>query len=305
MIRLTKEQFIQKAKSIHGDKYDYSNIEYKNYETKIQITCSTHGIFYQKPGNHLNGSGCPKCKFDLNRLTLKEFISKANKIHNFKYDYSNVRYINNSTKVIIKCPNHGIFYQSPRNHLIGQECPICGKNKINLTTQEFIDKAKKIHNDKYNYSKTLYTHNKVKVTIICLEHGDFDQIPNDHLSGHGCPRCQKSKGEVTISKILEKYNIKFVEQYKIPGTNYKFEYDFYLPEYNILIEFHGIQHYVYIPFFHKNIEYFTHRQNCDIFKRELAKLANIPLLEFSYIDYDNLSDSEFEELVMKQINIRV
>lgn len=302
MKKLTQEDFIEKAKAIHGNKYDYSKAEYKNYETKIPIGCSKHGIFYQKVGNHLNGAGCSKCKFELNRLTLEEFLNKATKIHGSKYDYSKVNYINNATKVCIVCPDHGEFYQSPRNHLIGQECGICGKNKISLTNQEYIRRAKEVHGDKYSYSKVDYKHNKIKIIITCLKHGDFEQIPNDHLSGHGCGKCQKSKGEIAISKILNKYNIHFVEEYKIPGTNYKFEYDFYLSELNILIEFHGQQHFTYIPFFHKTEEYFLHRQKCDIFKKELAKIAKISLLEFNHKQFDTLSEIEFEQLVLNAIN---
>ena len=125
----------------------------------------------------------------MKKLTRNDFINKANLIHNNKYDYSKVKYVNNSTKVCIICPEHGEFWQTPRSHLIGQGCPLCN-GTFKLTNQEFIEKANKIHNNKYDYSRVEYVNNCTKVCIICPEHGEFWQTPHHHLNGHGCSKCR-------------------------------------------------------------------------------------------------------------------
>ena len=113
MRKLTTYEFIEKAKKVHGDKYDYSKVEYVNSRTKICIICPQHGEFWQTPNAHLMKEGCPKCKGEnvskVNRRTTNEFIEKAKKVHGDKYDYSKVDYKNNSTKVCIICPIHGEF----------------------------------------------------------------------------------------------------------------------------------------------------------------------------------------------------
>ena len=180
---MTKEEFIQKAKSVHGDKYDYSKVEYVSAHTKVCIICPKHGEFWQTPNSHLNGSGCPKCQGK--KLTKDDFIQKAKAIHGDKYDYSKVEYINNNTPVCIICPEHGEFWQKPNLHLNGSGCPKCSK----MDTKTFITKAHEVHGNKYDYSKTEYKGCYEKVCIICPEHGEFWQKPNSHLSGNGCPKC--------------------------------------------------------------------------------------------------------------------
>ena len=184
--------FIEKAKEIHGDKYDYSKVEYKNAKTKVCIICPEHGEFWQTPNNHLHGCGCPKCKSKkiglLKKKNIENFINESYLLHNNKYDYSKVEYINNSTKVCIICPEHGEFWQSPNHHLQGHGCPYC-KNVYKSNKTEFIEKARKVHGDKYDYKKVEYINNRIKVCIICPEHGEFWQTPHNHLNGQGCSEC--------------------------------------------------------------------------------------------------------------------
>jgi len=187
MKRLTTEQFIEKAKTIHGDTYDYSLVEYKNNYTKVKIICPIHDIFEQRPNSHLNGNGCPECS-GTKKLNTEEFIEKAKAIHGDKYDYSLVEYKNNSTKVKIICPEHGVFEQIPSSHLKGSGCSKCSGTK-KLTTEQFIEKAKAIHSDKYDYSLVKYKNNYTKVKIICPVHGTFKQRSGNHLYGQGCPEC--------------------------------------------------------------------------------------------------------------------
>ena len=190
--RSNNDEFIKKSIEIHQDKYDYSKIDYKNNSTKVIIICKEHGDFEQIPNSHLLGFGCNKCgiekKADNRRSNNDEFIKKAFVIHNNKYDYSKVEYKNALEKVIIICKEHGEFYQKPSVHLSGHNCPKC-VGGIKYTTHDFIEKAIKIHDNKYDYSKVEYKNCNEKVIIICKEHGDFEQIPSDHLNRHGCIKC--------------------------------------------------------------------------------------------------------------------
>ena len=193
------ESFINIAIKIHGNKYDYSKVDYINSQTKVCIICPEHGEFWQTPGNHLAGKGCNKCKYitihNKRAKNKKDFIQQAIKVHGNRYDYSRVEYFNNNTKVCIICPEHGEFWQNASSHLQGCECPKC-KGGIKYSQQEFIEKAKNIHGDKYDYSKVNYINCKTKVCIICNEidefgekHGEFWQIPSNHLKGCGCSKC--------------------------------------------------------------------------------------------------------------------
>ena len=123
------------------------------------------------------------------RKTKEDFIKEANLKHCNKYNYNKVEYKNNKIKIIITCPIHGDFLQRPDKHLQGNGCPYC-QNNINKTTNEFINEAIQVHGDKYDYSKVEYINNKTKVCIICPEHGEFWQIPKNHIHrGQGCPKC--------------------------------------------------------------------------------------------------------------------
>lgn len=188
-MRKTKDKFISEANERHNNKYNYSQVNYINNKEKVCIICPVHGEFWQAPNSHLSGRGCKECSFDNFRTKKKEFIKKANRIHNNKYDYSQVNYINNRKKVCIICPVHGEFWQNPDSH-INKKCG-CYKcsNSYPLTKESFIKKANEIHNCIYNYEKVKYINNHTKVIIICSEHGVFKQTPQKHLSGNKCPKC--------------------------------------------------------------------------------------------------------------------
>lgn len=125
------------------------------------------------------------------RLTTKEFIERAREVHGDKYDYSKVNYINQHSKVCIICPIHGEFWQIVQIHLMGHGCPKCSGNG-KLSYEEFVERARKIHGDKYDYSKVKFNSILDKVTIICPIHGEFTQVANDHLQGNGCQKCAKN-----------------------------------------------------------------------------------------------------------------
>ena len=218
----TKEEFIKKAREIHGDKYDYSKVEYDGAHTKVCIICPEHGKFEQRPSGHLKGYGCPKCaneaKSERCRSSKEDFIKKSRKVHGDKYDYSKVDYVNAQTKVCIKCPVHGEFWQIPYHHTKGCGCTKCmgdkTRERLTLSKEEFIKKAREVHGDKYDYSNVDYINAKTKVCIICPEHGEFLQKPNNHTQGQGCPKCGGSC--VLITKDFIK------KAHKVHGDNYDY-----------------------------------------------------------------------------------
>lgn len=243
--RLTTEEFIIRANKIQGNKYDYSKVEYVDYNTKVCIICPEHGEFYQTPNKHLLGQGCPKCG-NTKKLSLTEFIERSRKIHGNKYDYSKARYVNNGTKVCIICPIHGEFWQTPHNHLIGRGCNKCKNNKISVsetkTTEKFVLEARKVHGDKYDYSKTEYLSAKDKVCIVCPEHGDFWQEASSHISGCGCPKCNHiiSKAETEIAEYVRSlYDGEVITNCRNMLAEHK-ELDIYIPSLKVAFEYDGM-----------------------------------------------------------------
>jgi len=213
------EEFIRRAREIHGDKYGYELVEYKSGDLKVDIRCKIHGTFKQTPEVHLRGSGCPRC---IKTLNTEDFVLRAREIHRDKYDYRKAVFISSAHKTEIICREHGIFLQSPNKHLGGRGCPKCAdiskadQKRHNL--EEVIAKFIRIHGDTYDYSRVNYTRAMDKVEIICKEHGSFWATPNHHISGTGCPECGKMKiGEIHSplkDKFMEdaknKFNDKFV-----------------------------------------------------------------------------------------------
>ena len=241
--------FIKKSIEKHGDKYNYNKVNYVKANKKVLITCLIHGDFEITPNSHLNGSGCYNCGkktiFEKLTLTKEEFIKKSIEIHELNYDYSKVEYINNHTNINIICKKHGDFIQTPQGHLSGRGCIKCA-NKYSYTSDEWIDMAKNIHGDIYDYSKTNYISAKNNVIITCKIHGDFEQMPNVHLRPTGCFRCNPkkfSKKQILWLNFIEKYyniNIQHAMnsiEYTIPSTKYKV--DGYCIKTNTIFEFHG------------------------------------------------------------------
>lgn len=216
--KLTTEEFVKLAREVHGDKYDYSKVDYKGSQEKVCIICPDHGDFYQVAYSHLQGKGCIKCGRTIKLDTVEKFIKKAKKVHGDKYDYSNVEYKDSATKVCIVCPTHGKFYQKPCIHLQGSGCPKCGK-PVKLTIENFIEKAKKVHGNKYDYSKVEYKNSKGKVCIICADHGKFYQIPSEHLRGRGCSKCANK----TVSDIKRSTREDFINKSRgMHGSKYDY-----------------------------------------------------------------------------------
>lgn len=363
--RLTTEEFIQKAKEIHGDTYDYSKVSYQNNKTPVEIICKKHGVFEMRSDMHLHQKqGCPKCaknskkttdqwldrfkevhgdEYDYSlietientqqripiicpkhgkftqrvtvhyhhkngcpscggtkKLTTETFIKKAKKIHGDRYDYSNVDYMNNKIAVRIICKEHGEFKQRGDFHLRGCGCPKCTKH---YTTEEFIEECKKIHGDRYDYSKTKYKGCNENISIICKKHGLFKQDARNHKRGFGCQKCRASLGERAIALFLNENGIDFIEQKTFEGLvgtgGRSLRYDFFIPHKNILIEFDGRQHFEPLDAFggEETLELVKEH---DSIKNEFAKQNQIKLVRIFFNEIRKINRILSKELLVDE-----
>ncbi len=287
------EDFIIKASSIHNNIYNYPLFKWTNSKAKIKIFCKKHSKYFEQIINdHLNGHGCPIC--NKNILTNEKFYNNIYDIHNNKYDYSKLKFdIGNDIGIII-CPIHGEFKQKVIEHYNGHGCSKCEGN-YKLTNIIFKEKANLIHNNKYNYKLVNYINNRTKVQIICSIHGIFEQSPNKHLLGQGCPKCKESHGEKEIMKILNENNIEYKTQQKFKNCKYKqlLKFDFYLPLYNTCIEFDGEQHYKKYNF-EKDYKKLNIRQIRDKIKTDYCNNNNIKLIRI-----------KFNEIITEKLNFLI
>ena len=228
------------------------------------------------------------------KLTVEEFILRSNKKYNSYYDYSLVEYKKANEKVKIICPKHGIFEQTPAGHK-NFGCQKCSLSRAHESTRfnidVFIEKANNVHGGFYDYSHVEYKNNKTEIFIICPIHNGFYQVPAEHLRGKGCPCCKSSKGETIIDNFLKNNNIKFLRQYKFDeckGKKYKLPFDFFLPDYNIAIEYDGSQHFFGWNYDKESLKGIQER---DLIKTEYCIKNGINLIRISYQDdvYEKLS----------------
>jgi len=291
MRKLTIQEIHKRLNHVHNSKYEYDFSKYEGMNSKIKIICPIHGEFNQRVYEHSKGRGCSKCAIEKNskdkRNNLNELIIKSNKIHYNNYDYSLINnYKNMHNKNDIICPIHGIFKISFHSHINKQRgCKQCSIDKRTDTEYDFIKKSKIVHGDDFDYSKVNYINSKTKVIIGCPIHGDFKQMPNYHIMGQGCPICKESKGEKKIRIFLVENNILFDYQKKFPNLIYKKSliFDFYLPKYNLCIEYDGEQHFKPIDYW-GGLDGFKLRQIKDNIKTKYCKNNSINLLRISFED---------------------
>lgn len=289
-IKRSKEKYdlyLAQAKEVHGDKYDYSKIvltEKFNKVDPVIIICPKHGEFKTDLVHHIDfKNNCYKCAKENSKITLDAFLERSNKIYNSQYDYSRVKFNKLSDKIEIICKKHGPFIQRANSHLMGNGCRQCFMDNSRLTNDAFIQKAKSIHGNVYDYSKVVYLGNKKKVEVVCPRHGSFWVKPNAHTScKSGCPRCRESFGEKLVAKFLSKSKILFERETRIKDYNYRF--DFYLPEQKIYIEYNGVQHYKPVDRF-GGLENFLKTQENDKVKKELVKNLNSFFITIDYTKY--------------------
>lgn len=305
----TTAAFISEVEQIHGDKYDYSKVDYKNNHTKVCVVCKKHGDFFIAPHHLLEGSGCKECfkeKQSKDKTnSTEQFVLEAKKVHGDKYDYSSTIYRGYRYSVNIICPEHGIFTQNAGDHLKGCGCQECGKiimwdNRGRLSSDDFIEKARKLHGDKYDYGQVKYVNAKTPIVITCRKHGEFLQTPSNHLVGCGCPHCSKSKMVNDIAQNLRERNIKYCleksfDWLEIKGN--KLRIDIFLPDYNIGIECQGLQHFEPIEYWGGDEE-FEKRKTYDEVKLNLCTNNGVKVLYYTNLKkfvqngliYGNIND---------------
>ena len=220
--RLTTEEFIRRARSVFGDKYDYSQTVYTTRREKVTVTCREHGPFEVYPMNHLRGvGGCPKCRIRFSDLA--SFIAEAKRRYGDKYTYEKALYVNSHTPLTVTCPVHGDFSVTPGNFLldgIDCGCPKCRREASRTTKDEFITRAIKVHGQKYDYSKAVFTRLDDVVTIICPVHGEFRQKASNHLMGQGCPGCAREGKMLSTEEWISRAGSVHGDRFDYSGSVY-------------------------------------------------------------------------------------
>lgn len=248
--------FLQKSKKHHGDKYDYTKVVYTRAQEKVEIICPKHGSFFQSAYDHSQGRGCRKCSFENKpkefsvRKTQEDFIKECMEKHKGKYGYSKVEYETRKSKIKIDCSIHGEFEQDAGNHLLGAGCPKCGIKKAHdhfrKDNNHFIEKSRKVHGDRYDYSESTYVGKAKPIDIMCKDHGKFTlQKASYHYtaSNMGCPECSAkvgvSQGEIEISMFLEEIGVEHETSNRtlLEGNQ---EVDLYMPNEKVAIEYNGL-----------------------------------------------------------------
>lgn len=253
--RLGAEGFAEKAVQVHGACYDYSKVVYTDNKEKVEIVCSQHGSFWQKPNGHLGGKGCPECANDGKRLRNKEVSASlagpklaALQVLRPEYDFSRAVYVGSSKNIEVGCPEHGYFWASVDNMLVGGTgCPHCGQRLAReaamarrTTQEEWVARATAVHSGKYDYSISEYLGDKQHIQVLCPTHGIFTTRTDGHIyDGNGCPKCShhESKQETRIANFLATHTTVVSRDRTIVKPK---ELDIYLPEKKLAIEYCGM-----------------------------------------------------------------
>lgn len=305
------ERLVREGKKKYNDRFDYLQSNIKKGNDLVAIKCNVCGtIFYQSPKNHINSiqGGCPTCKYKYiaqnEKISFEDFKTKATLIHKGKYIYNKDTFTDMHSKVGVVCKKHGLFFTYPHNHLKGSNCPACTNERISqnqtLSKDDFLERSINKHGNKYDYSNVNYVSSGTKVEIVCPIHGSFLQTPHNHWKGEGCPLCaidnraftaRISLGEKKIAWFFDQNNIIYKKQYRIKDSNIKVRSyllaDYFLPEYNAIVEYNGEQHYKPISFFGGE-KVFKRQQERDMALRQYCKEHKIKLIEIPYWELDNI-----------------
>lgn len=279
--------FIQKSSIVHESKYDYSLSKYVNTRSKLKIICPEHGEFEQTPRCHLQGKGCSQCAPNA-KTNQKDILNRLKEQFGDSVDYSLVNFKTTREPITLICPEHGQFSKPVKAIFESKHaCPKCS-GVAPVSQNSFIERANEIHCNKYDYSKVKMIKTKEKVTIICNEHGAFEQTPSKHLSGNGCPSCCASSGERLIESFFIKHNIEYQKEYpllKNPETRCWLRADFYIPSKNLVIEYDGIQHFKAIDHF-GGLSRLRRTKKLDKLKNDFCEKKDIAIKRFKYNQKD-------------------
>lgn len=249
-----RANYFQRARAAHNSAYTYDESSYSNIRSDVTAYCLKHGKFTVHAGRHVLGkAGCPYCGDPYLKSARDAFITRARNIHGDRYSYDKVKYgKTNRAKLLITCPTHGDFEQSPFVHLQGKGCPECAKIALkeagikaarqsnDAARSSFVKDSNQTHNNKYDYSKVVYKTNRDKVTITCPEHGDFEQNAGSHRAGTGCPKCgeKRSRSEEEVLAYVRSLGV--TASHRVKDLIPPYEVDIYLPDHKVGIEYHGL-----------------------------------------------------------------
>jgi hypothetical protein len=259
--------FVKEAEQVHGERFDYSFVEYKNSSTKIKIRCIEHNLtFEQIPSDHLYGKiGCKVCQSNhrssIQRDTKDSFVAKSTAKFYDKFDYSLVDYVTAKVKVKLVCNSHGIVFEiTPDSHLSGNSkggCPECSREVMGqyhrMSVEDFITRASEKHSNFYDYSRLVLPKNMhEKVEIICPQHGSFHQTPTNHLhNGFGCSVCAAiERGlafRLTQEEVIERFIERHGDKYDYSKVKYSMIYEpvtIYCKEHGVFFEQIPCNHFV-------------------------------------------------------------
>lgn len=223
------EQIKREAVKLHCGKYDYSYFVYSRMVDKGKIVCPEHGIFLQSMHEHLKGQGCPKCavksRSEKRKYTTEKFLCKLKKVHGDRYDVSEVKYVNSTTKVVLVCPVHGRFSSRPDMLLNGCGCPECHndmRSRLAAKTKEkFVEEVDQLYGGRYDVSDAEYVNQDTRIKVNCKEHGMFSVVPYKLLHGSHCPSCMKVERD---GKRKEEMTIRFIDRgNEVHGRKYVYD----------------------------------------------------------------------------------
>ena len=262
--------------------------KFLNVDNAETFTCSDHGDFVRSVYGVMNGKyPCPKCS-PTGPKGWAYIKTKLEKKHGQRYDYhlTDLEY-ENGKKLKIICKTHGVFEQRLGDHLAGGNCPECVKEETEVSVNDFSFESIKHHGNTYGYNFVFedYTKANAMVRILCKKHGVFQQRAGDHRRGVGCPHCNGSRGESAIRSFLVRNKVGFTFQKTYPDLKsdkgWAYRFDFYLPDFNTLVEYDGKQH---SEAGYLNDYDLSSVEETDKIKTDYAKINNIDLIRISNID---------------------
>ena len=279
----TLDDFIEEAIKLYGDKYEYSEVVYKNSSTKVKIICKEHGPFLKTPQKFINAKqGCRECT-GYKKWSWQRFVKEAKVLYSGKYKYPIQKFTKTKALYTIICPIHGEFKQSIYHHLRGgcNKCAVELRNENQRYSQEeFIAKAKKIHGNKYDYSKVKYTNSQTKIKIICSIHGEFEMKANNHtVQNQGCPDCGREKANINMRISYEKVLNRFKSVHRNKYKYIKESYVDYTTEMKIICNKHG-------EFYMKPHTHYSMKAGCPVCKSSKGEISIKDYLDDNNIEFE-------------------
>lgn len=295
-MKKTHEEYIDEVAKINP------NIEvigrYDGMTTKILHKCKIDGYeWYTKPNGILHGQGCPRCS-KVERYGHEGYINRVEKLN------PNIevvgKYMESKTKILHRCKIDGYEWNAfPSVILHGGGCPKCAGN-AKMTHEQYIMQVFKVNPSIEVLER--YVNYNTKILHKCKADGyEWYVSPNNILHDVGCPKCNTSKGEKIIEEWIKKRNILYESQKRFSNCKDKkpLPFDFYLPEYNICIEYQGQQHYEPIEYFGGKSK-FENQIKKDNIKKEYCQKNNIYLFEIPYFEDINKKLEELYKIISKQ-----